>query len=95
MAAFTRCGLADGGVIGADFKAVHAETVEAAMSVQAVLRTGVGGRALVYIHTRLPISLQLEAWMASALQGPTAEHMCQSVTHEVIQASLTFCSGCA
>lgn len=72
----TRGGLADGGVIGADFKAVYAQTAEAAVCVQAVLRTGVGGRALVYIHTRLPIALQLESRMASALQGPTTESMC-------------------
>lgn len=65
----TRGGLADGGVVGAELKAVHTQAVEAAVRVDAVLRAGVGGRALVHVHARLAVPLQLEAWVAPALQG--------------------------
>lgn len=80
QACLTRCGLADGGVIGAEFKAIHAETVEAAVCVDAALRTWVGGCALVYIHTRLPIPLELETGMTPALKGPRAQEICQNLT---------------
>ena len=76
----TRCGLADGGVVGAEFKAVHAETVEAAMCVDAALRTRVGGCALVDIHTRFPISLQLEAGMTAALKRARARETGQNLS---------------
>lgn len=52
--------------------------MEAAVCVQAVLRTGVGGCALIYVHTRLPVTLQLEARMAPALKGQRTEEMCQN-----------------
>lgn len=48
------------------------------MCVQAVLRTGVGGCALIYVHTRLPVTLQLKAGMAPALKGQRTEEMCQN-----------------
>lgn len=47
--------------------------MEAAVRVDAALRTGVGSCALVYIHTRLPIPLKLETWMTPALKGPKAQ----------------------
>lgn len=72
QACLTRCGLADGGVIGAEFKAVHTETVEAAVCVDAALRTGVGGCALIYVHARLPIPLKLKTRVTPALKGPRA-----------------------
>lgn len=64
-------GLADGGVGGAELEAVHTHTVEAAMSVDAVLCAGVRGGALVHIYTRLPIILQSKARVASALERGT------------------------
>lgn len=66
---FIRCGLANSGVIGAELKAVDAETVEAAVCVDTALGTGVGGCALIYIHTCLPIALQLETRMTPALEA--------------------------
>lgn len=72
-ACFTWCGLADGRVVGAEFKAVHAETVVAAVTVDAALRAGVGGGTLVYVHTRLPVTLQLEAGVTAALRGEGAQ----------------------
>ncbi len=44
------------------------------MRVDAMLSTGVRGGALVHIHTRLPILLQMETWMTPALQGPGKRH---------------------
>lgn len=76
----TRCGLANSGVIGAELKAVDAETVEAAVCVDTTLGTGVGGCALIYIHTCLPITLQLETRMTPALKVPKAQEMCQNLT---------------
>lgn len=76
----TRCGLANSGVIGAELKAVDAETVEAAVCVDTALGTGVGGCALIYIHTCLPITLQLETRMTPALKVPKAQEMCQNLT---------------
>lgn len=69
----TRGGLADGGVIGAELKAVHAEAVEAAVGVDAALGTGVGGHALVDVHARLPVALQLESRMTPALKAARAK----------------------
>lgn len=43
--------------------------MEAAVRVDAVLRAGVAGRALVHVHARLAVPLQLEAGVAPALQG--------------------------
>lgn len=86
LACLTRCGLADGGVIGTEFKAIHAQTVEAAMCVDAVLGTGVGGCTLIYINTRLPITLQLEARMTPALKGTRAQEMCQNLTRKSVLA---------
>lgn len=74
----TRRGLADGGVIGAEFKAIGADTVEAAMCVDTVLRTGVGGCALVYVHTGLTVPLKLETRMTPALEGPRGQEKCQN-----------------
>ena len=65
----TRGGLADGGVDGAKLKAVHTEAVEAAMRVDAALCARVAGGALVHVHARLAITLQLEASLTSALEG--------------------------
>ena len=62
----TGCGLADGGVFRAELEALHTETVEAALCVVAVLGAGIGA-TLIYIHTRLPIVLQMEARVTSAL----------------------------
>lgn len=90
----TWCRFADGGVIGANFKAVHAETVEAAMCVDAALRTGIGGCALVYIHTRLPITLQLETRMAPALKGPRAQEMSKSNSPQVLTLLAWPCYKC-
>lgn len=42
------------------------------MRVDAALRAGVGGRALVHVHARLAVPLQLEAGVAPALQGQRA-----------------------
>lgn len=69
----TRGGLADGGVVGAELKAVHAEAVEAAVGVDAALGTGVGGHALVNVHARLPVALQLESRMTPALKAARAQ----------------------
>ena len=60
-------GLADGGVDGAELKAVHAEAVEAAVGVDAALGAGVGGGALVHVRARLAVVLQSEAGEAPAL----------------------------
>lgn len=60
-------GFAYGGVFGAELETLHAQTVEAAVRVDAALRAGVGGRALVYVHARLPVVLQTEAGVAPAL----------------------------
>lgn len=69
----TRGGLADGGVVGAELKAVHAEAVEAAVGVDAALGAGVGGHALVDVHARLPVALQLESRMTPALKAARAK----------------------
>lgn len=60
-------GLADGGVLGAQLEAVHAEAVEAAMGVDAALRARVGGGALVDVHAGLAVVLETEARVAPAL----------------------------
>lgn len=54
--------------------------MEAAVCVDAALRAGVGSCALVYIHTCLPITLQLETRMTPALKGPRAQETCQNLT---------------
>lgn len=69
----TRGGLADGGVVGAELEAVHAEAVEAAVGVDAALGTRVGGHALVDVHARLPVALQLESRMTPALKAARAK----------------------
>lgn len=43
--------------------------MEAAVRVKAMLRAGIGRRALVYVHARLPIIFQMEAGVAPALRG--------------------------
>lgn len=43
------------------------------MGVDAALGTGVGGRALVYVHARLPVALQLESGMTPALKAARAK----------------------
>lgn len=43
------------------------------MGVDAALGTGVGGRALVYVHARLPVTLQLESGMTPALKAARAK----------------------
>lgn len=43
--------------------------MEAAVRVKAMLRAGIGCRALVYVHARLPIIFQMEAGVAPALRG--------------------------
>lgn len=48
--------------------ALHAQTVEAAVRVDAALRARVGGGALVYVDAGLPVVFQAEARVASALQ---------------------------
>lgn len=53
----TRGGLADRGVGGAELEAIHTQTAEAAVSVDAVLCARICGGALVHIHTGLPIIL--------------------------------------
>jgi len=65
---FTGGGLADSGVGGAELKAVHTHTAEAAVCVDAVLCAGIRGGALIHIYTGLPIILQSKARMASALE---------------------------
>ena len=69
----TRSGFAYGRIFGAELKTFHTQTVEAAMCVDAPLRAGIGGRALVYVHTRLAIIFQTEAGVASALRGGKAQ----------------------
>lgn len=69
----TRSWFAYGGVFRAKLVALHTQTVEAAMRVDATLRAGIGGRALVYVDTRLPIIFQTEAGVASALRGGKAK----------------------
>ena len=64
---FTGGGLADGGVVGAELEALHTETVEAAVCVDAALGAGVAARALVHVHARLPVILQTEAGVTPAL----------------------------
>lgn len=65
-------GFAYGGVHRAELKSLHTEAVEAAVWVDASLRAGVGGGALVDVHTRLSVVFQAEAWMASTLRGGRA-----------------------
>ena len=60
-------GFAYGGVCGAEHEALHTQTVEAAVCVDAALRAGIAGRALVDVHTRLPVIFQTEAWVAPTL----------------------------
>lgn len=43
------------------------------MRVDATLRAGIGGRALVYVDTRLPVVFQTKAGVASALRGGKAQ----------------------
>lgn len=69
----TRGGLADGGVVGTGLEAVHAEAVEAAVGVDAALGAGIGGQALVHVHARLPVPLQLESRMTPALKAARAK----------------------
>lgn len=63
----TRGGFAYGGVYRTKLEALHTQTVEAAVCVDATLRAGIGGCALVYVDASLPIILQTEAWVASTL----------------------------
>lgn len=65
----TRGGFTYAGVFRAQPETLHAQTVEAAMRVDAALRAGIGGCALIYVDTCLPIILQPEARVASALWG--------------------------
>lgn len=69
VAFLTRGRFAYGGVFGAETETLHTQTVEAAVRVDAPLRAGIGGCALVYVDTSLPIVLQTETRMASALLG--------------------------
>lgn len=51
------------------------------MRVDAALRAGIGRRALIYVHTRLPIIFQTEARVTSALRGDkTTEQVKQACT---------------
>lgn len=68
-ASLTGGGFADGGVLGADLVALHAQAVEAAVRVDAALRARVGGGALVHVDARLPVIFQLEAGVTAALWG--------------------------
>lgn len=68
----TRGRFAYGGVFRAQLVALHAQTVEAAVRVDATLRAGVGGCALVYVHAHLPVVFQTEAGVAPALWGRRA-----------------------
>ena len=63
----TRGGFAYGGVVRAKLETLHTQTVEAAVCINATLRAGIGGCALIYVDTRLPVILQTEARVASAL----------------------------
>lgn len=65
----TRGGFAYGRVFGAELETLHTQTVEAAVRVDAALRARIGGCALIYVDTRLPVILQAEAGVASALRG--------------------------
>lgn len=56
-----------GGVFRAKLETLHTQTVEAAVCVDATLRAGIGGCALIYVDTRLPIIFQTEARVASTL----------------------------
>lgn len=61
-------GFAYGGVFGAEPVTLHAQTVEAAVRVDAALRARIGGGAFVYVDARLPVVFQAEAGVASALR---------------------------
>lgn len=63
----TRGGFAYGGVFRAKLEALHTQTVEAAVCVDTALRAGIGGCALIYVDTRLPIIFQTETRVASTL----------------------------
>lgn len=63
----TRGGFAYGGVFGTELETLHTQTVEAAVRVDAALRAGIGGCALVYVDTSFPIIFQTEARVAPAL----------------------------
>lgn len=63
----TRGGFAYGGVFRTKLETLHTQTVEAAVCVDATLRAGICGCALVYVDTSLPIIFQAEAWVASTL----------------------------
>lgn len=63
----TRGGFAYGGVFGAKLETLHTQAVEAAVCVDATLRAGIGGCALIYVDTSLPVIFQMEARVASAL----------------------------
>ena len=63
----TRCGFAYGGVLSTKLETLHTQTVEAAVCVDATLRAGICGRALIHIDTSLPVIFQTEAWVASTL----------------------------
>lgn len=63
----TRGGFAYGGVVRAKLETLHTQTVEAAMCVNAALCAGIGGCALIYVNTCLPIIFQAESRMASTL----------------------------
>lgn len=60
-------GFAYGGVFRAEHETLHTQTVEAAVRVDAALRAGIGGCALVYVDARLPVIFQTEARVASTL----------------------------
>lgn len=66
-------GFAYGGVFRAKLEALHAQTVEAAVCVDAALRAGIGGCALIYVDARLPVVFQSEARVASTLRGGKAQ----------------------
>lgn len=67
VAFLTRGGFAYRRVLRAELETLHAQTVEAAVCVDATLSAGIGGRALVYVDASLPIIFQTEAMVASAL----------------------------
>lgn len=72
LSSLTRGGFAYGGVFRAHQESVHAQTVEAAVRVDAPLCARVGSRTLVDVNTSLSIVFQAEARMASTLRGGKA-----------------------
>lgn len=77
------------GVAAAGGVALHAQTLVAAMGVDAALAAGEGGAALVHVSTRPAVVLQAEARAAAALraQGACGGHGQGSGPPQELQAS--------